>query len=88
MPAIENNTDFNLSWSGSDGGGSGIAKYTVFYSTEPSGSSTFSQYQTLIVNTTQTSTTFTGQAGALYRFYSVATSNTGIVQPAPTAPRP
>ncbi len=87
LPATENSTDFHLSWSGSDGGGSGIAKYSVLYSTEAKGSSTFGPYQTLLVDTTETSTTFPGQAGASYRFYSVATSNIGSVQPTPTSPQ-
>ncbi len=38
-----------------------------------------------MINTTKTSTTFAGQAGSTYAFYSVATSNLGLVQPTPTA---
>jgi len=39
------------------------------------------------MDTTQTSATFTGQVGHAYGFYSVATSNLGLVQPTPTAPQ-
>ena len=37
------------------------------------------------MDTTQTSATFTGQVGHTYGFYSVATSNIGLVQPTPSA---
>ena len=41
-------------------------------------------FQPFLMGTTQTSATFTGQAGHTYAFYSVATSNVGIQQTWPT----
>jgi RHS repeat-associated protein len=70
---------FTLSWSGqSDPGGSGIASYTVYVS-EDGGPFTW------LTTTSATSTTFTGQVGHSYGFYSVATDNVGNVQPTPSA---
>ena len=42
----------------------------------------FTPFQT---DTTNTSATFTGAVGHSYSFYSVATSNVGLVQPTPSA---
>ena len=42
-------------------------------------------FHPFLMDTTQTSATFTGQVGHVYGFYSVATSNLGLVQPTPTA---
>ena len=56
LPATERSTSFTLSWSGSDGTGSGIATYDVLYSDNGGA------YQTFLVNTNQTSATFTGQS--------------------------
>ena len=47
LPATEGSTSFTLSWSGSDGTGSGIASYDIFDS-DNSGA-----YQTFLVNTNQ-----------------------------------
>jgi RHS repeat-associated protein len=79
LPATTSSTSFPVSWSGSDGAGSGIASYNVFFSTN---GGPFQPFQT---GTTATSATFTGQVGDTYAFYSVATSNVGLVQPTPTA---
>ena len=78
LPATETSTSFTVSWSGSDGDGSGIQYYNVYVSDD---GGTFSN---LMMSTTQTSTTFTGQPGHTYSFISVATSNTGITQPEPS----
>jgi RHS repeat-associated protein len=82
LPATETSPSFNVSWSGSDGtgasAGSGIAGYNVYVS-DNGGPSTLWQS-----NTTNTSVTYAGQLGHTYRFYSVATSNVGLVQPTPT----
>ncbi len=78
LPATTTSTSFTVSWSGSDGAGSGIALYNVFVSDDGG------KYQPLVTNTTATSTTFTGQVGHTYSFYSVATSNLGLVQSTPT----
>jgi RHS repeat-associated protein len=79
LPATTTSPSFTVSWSGSDGAGSGIANFDVFVS-DNGGS--FQPFQT---GTTATSATFTGQVGHTYGFFSVATSNVGLVQPAPTA---
>ncbi|MFI5460129.1 MAG: RHS repeat-associated core domain-containing protein [Isosphaerales bacterium] len=78
LPPTENSTSFTVSWSGSDGEGSGIAYYNVYVS---DGGGPFDPFQ---MNTTETSATFTGQPGHTYSFISIATSNTGITQPEPS----
>ena len=70
-----------MTWSGSDGDGSGIASYDVYVSDDGG------PYQLWQSDTTQTSAIYTGQDGHTYRFYSVATSNVGLVQPAPGVPQ-
>ncbi len=71
---------FMLSWSGSDNtGGSGINSYSIFVS-DNGGS-----YQSIESNTTSISTTFTGQNGHTYGFYSIATDNAGNVQSTPSS---
>jgi hypothetical protein len=64
-----------VSWSGSDVGGSGIATYTVYVSTD--GGQTYTAWLT---NTQQTSGVYQGTAGKTYFFYVVATNNVGTVQ--------
>lgn len=81
LPATETSPSFLVSWSGSDGNGSGIASYDVYVSDE---GGLFTLWQS---DTTQTSAVYTGQPGHTYSFYSVATSNVGLVQPAPAGPR-
>ena len=78
LPATESSTSFTVSWSGSDGDGSGIAYYNVYVSDD---GGPFDPFQ---MNTTATSATFTGQPGHTYSFISIATSNVGINQPAPS----
>ena len=76
LPAFEP-TSFVLHWSGSDTtGGSGLASYTIYVSDNGSGFTPF------VANTTQTSTTFVGQAGHTYGFFSTATDNVGNVEAA------
>ncbi|MFI5454955.1 MAG: RHS repeat-associated core domain-containing protein [Isosphaerales bacterium] len=79
LPATTTSTSFTVSWSGSDGAGSGIASYNVFVSNNGG------PFTPFLTGTTQTSATFTGQFDHTYGFYSVATSNVGNVQPTPTA---
>src|SRR5262249_28002444 len=78
LPAFSPDS-FTLSWSGTDTGGPGIASYTIY---ESDNGGPFHAYLT---DTTLTSTTFTGQPGHTYGFYSVATDNLGNVQPTPSA---
>jgi RHS repeat-associated protein len=82
LPATTTSPTFNVSWSGHDDtGGSGIASYSVFVSVNGG------NFTPLLSNTTQTSTTFTGQAGHTYSFFSVAVDNVGNLQPLPTTPQ-
>lgn len=69
---------FTISWSGSDVG-SGIAGYDVFVSDNGGA------FTPLLTGTTQTSTSFTGQDGHVYGFYSVAVDAVGNRQSAPAA---
>jgi len=67
-----------LSWTGTPGpGATSIASYTIFVS-EDGG-----PFTRFLSDTTQTSTTFTGQFGHAYSFYSIATDNLGLVQSVP-----
>jgi hypothetical protein len=61
--------------------GSGIASYSVFFADNGGA------FMPLLTDTTQTTTSFAGQVGHTYRFYSVATDNVGYVQAIPTAPQ-
>jgi RHS repeat-associated protein len=80
LPPSTTNTGFTLSWSGTPGpGATSIASYTV-YDSEDGG-----PFMPFLTNTTLTSTTFTGQPGHTYGFYSVATNNVGVAQPTPNA---
>ena len=70
---------FAVTWSGTDGSGSGIASYDIYVSDD---GGTFARWLTA---TTLTTATFTGLNGHSYGFYSVATDKVGNVQAAPTA---
>jgi RHS repeat-associated protein len=78
LPPAEWATSFPVSWSGSDGAGSGIAGYDVYVSAD---GGQFSMWQ---AGTTATAATFDGQLGHVYSFYSVATSNVGFVETTPS----
>jgi hypothetical protein len=81
LPATAATRTFPVSWSSSDpANGSGLQSFDVWYA-EGDGA-----YQPLLSGTTDTSTTFTGQAGKSYRFYSIARDNAGNVEAAPSAP--
>ncbi len=71
-------TSFTLQWSGSDL--SGIQTYSVYVSDNGSG------FELFLIHTSQTSATFSGQAGHTYAFYSIATDNTGNVENKIAAP--
>jgi RHS repeat-associated protein len=80
LPVIEATNSFTVSWSGQDDpGGSGVASYTIYVSTD---GGTFVPWLT---NTTQTSATYNGVMGNYYSFFSVAMDNVGNIQPTPTA---
>ena len=72
LPAVTTTTSFSVSWSGSDdAGGSGIAGYNV-YVADNGGS-----YTLFTSSDSPGSTTFNGQNGHTYAFYSAATDNVG-----------
>jgi hypothetical protein len=73
LPATQCTTGINLQWSGNDEG-SGISDFTILVSDngEPP--------VPLMSNTTATSTSFQGQIGHTYAFYSVARDNTGNLE--------
>jgi uncharacterized repeat protein (TIGR03803 family) len=80
LPTDETTASFTVSWYGIDKpGGSGIASYSIYVSDN---GGPFFPYLT---NTTQTSTTFTGQSNHSYAFYSIATDLAGITQSTPTS---
>ena len=71
--------EFEVSWSGNDGNGSGIAQYMIFVS-ENNGT-----YH-LWLKTNETSAIFTGIPGSTYRFFSIAIDNVGNIQNLPFEP--
>jgi hypothetical protein len=73
LPPTENGASFKVQWSGTDQG-SGIKDYTV-YASDNGG-----PFTAFLVNTTATSTSFTGQAGHTYGFYSIARDLVGNVE--------
>ncbi|MBI3757895.1 MAG: thrombospondin type 3 repeat-containing protein [Deltaproteobacteria bacterium] len=70
LSATQISPAFTVQWVGSDVG-SGIQDYSIFVS-ENGG-----PFAPFLSNTTDTSATFTGQAGNTYAFYSVARDQTG-----------
>ena len=66
--------DFAVTWYGFDNGGSGIASYDVFVSTNGG------EYVLWQENTTALSGIYDGQGDRTYQFYSVATDNAGNVE--------
>jgi hypothetical protein len=78
LPPVTSTPSFPVSWSGQDDpGGSGIAFFDVYVSTDGG------PFQPFLLDTTQTSATFTGALGHTYGFYSVATDNVGNRQATP-----
>ena len=69
---------FNVTWSGADTSGSGVATFDVFVSVD-GGAFTLSRD-----DTPSLSGQFFGQGGHMYAFYSVATDNVGHTETAPT----
>lgn len=84
LPPTQNSSSFSIQWSGQDDtGGSGIASYTIYVSTN---GGAFVPIPSL-TNTTLTNSIFTGVVGDSYGFYSVATDNVGNIQATPTGPQ-
>jgi len=72
LPAVETSPNFNVSWSGTDVGGPGIATYDIYVSTDGGA------FQSFVTGATATSAMFTGSAGHTYGFISAATDNIGL----------
>src|SRR5439155_11115770 len=73
LAATQTSQSFQVQWSGTDEG-SGILNYTIFVSED---GGPFAEF---LINTTGTSTTFDGQFGKTYAFYSVARDQTGNIE--------
>ncbi len=83
LPERTRATSVLVSWTDShdDEHGSGIASYDVYYRVNDDPS-----YVLWLDDTTQTSATFTGNAGNTYWFYSIATDNVGHQEAPPAIP--
>jgi hypothetical protein len=77
LPANIGETNFLVSWSGSDSAGSGIAAYDVYVKVN-GGAWTLWQDQT-----TASNAPYTGVLGSTYEFYSVAIDNVGYAESPP-----
>jgi RHS repeat-associated protein len=71
LPSVSG-TSFEVTWTGSDVNGSGIATYDVYVSADRG------TWQLWMDDTTQTNGTFTGVAQSEYEFLSLATDNVGL----------
>jgi len=69
-----------IEWSGSDGLGSGIASYTIYYREEGGA------WRVWLSNTQETRAVFTGQRGRVYEFMSVATDRVGHTEAMKSTP--
>lgn len=81
LPAISEETDFLVEWTGQDDiGGSGIAHYDIYVSADGGG------YFLWLDNASDTNAVFTGEPGHTYAFYSIATDDVGNIEMAPAQP--
>jgi YD repeat-containing protein len=76
LPTTTTSTEFTVSWTGNDSG-SGVASYDIYVAVDDGD---FGLWQD---DTTETSATFTGEAGQTYAFYSVAQDNVGYIEASP-----
>ncbi|MBS1658397.1 MAG: T9SS type A sorting domain-containing protein [Bacteroidetes bacterium] len=79
LPAITYDSTFQVSWSGNDLG-SGVMQYNIFVSTN---GGTFKPW---LVNTSLTSSMFSGKLDSLYSYYSIAVDTAGNKELAPASP--
>jgi hypothetical protein len=79
LATVTATTSFPVSWSGSDGNGSGIRSYDVFVSVDGGPLAAW------LTGTTQTSATYTGSFNHHYGFAVTATDNLGNHLAAPTS---
>jgi hypothetical protein len=78
LPPTQTATNFQVQWSGTDVG-AGIEDFDVYVSQDAG------PFTLWLVNTSDTSATYTGQAGHSYGFYSIAHDQVGNVENAKTA---
>ncbi|NLE37885.1 MAG: hypothetical protein GX621_07660 [Pirellulaceae bacterium] len=72
LPAVVGTAEFLVTWDGQDdAGGSGIAHYNVYVSTDGG------VFERWLQGTTETETLFVGEEGRSYAFYCIATDNVG-----------
>ncbi len=79
LPPSSSNPNIAVSWSGDDGGGSGIASYDVFVSIDSG------PFERWLDDTTEVGAVYQGQAGHTYAFYTVARDHVGWTEAAPAA---
>ncbi|MEM9825059.1 MAG: CARDB domain-containing protein [Planctomycetota bacterium] len=81
LPSVTTRSIFDVSWAGmDDAGGSGLADYSVFVSTNGG------PFELWLENTTLTTSPYIGTSGNQYAFYSIARDNAGNVEAAPATP--
>ena len=81
LPADTEDPDFTVRWTGADAeGGSAIASYTVYVSTDGG------DWEAWLTDTTLTEAIYEGEPGRRHAFYSVARDNAGNVEAAPDEP--
>ena len=78
LPAEANDIFITIDWSGVDDG-SGVARYDIYVSDNGG------DYVLWLGDTTNTNTTFIGEHGHTYSFYSLATDNVGNTEEVPIA---
>jgi hypothetical protein len=73
LASFQTNTSFSLRWSATDQD-AGIESYSVYVSDNGG------EYTAFLIDTTNTTATFTGETGHTYRFYCAATDGAGNVE--------
>jgi RHS repeat-associated protein len=79
LPATTTATSFNVSWSGSDPSGSGVASYNIYVAVDGATPTLW------LSGTALMSSTYSAAPGHTYSFFSLATNNVGIAQTTPAA---
>jgi RHS repeat-associated protein len=81
LPETTEETEFLVSWSGSDDeGGSAVADFTTYVSIDSG------PFKVWLSNTQATESLFIGELGHSYAFYSIARDNAGNLEPPPAIP--
>jgi len=82
LPAAVTDTNFVVSWFGTDdAGGSGVQNYDIYVSDNGG------EYVPLLLASTANTLTFSGLPSHTYAFYSLARDNAGNVEAAPATPK-